>query len=354
MMMRMETEKNKNNPPPLLIVNRLAPPNTTHCLGSSSSTKTPSLSSSPCESSRQRLDDYLQQLKSKKKKEHNDDEDEDETEDLPEFTAEQVAQHNNSITNGNGSYYMTYDGYVYNVSDFVSLHPGGRERLFRPIFSSRGKAALEPYWYWHQQHFDSPLPLEILLNLPRVGRLRASDQDQVDQELEDLQDKLDSFRLHIEIIHTSTGGVAAAATDDKNTSVYSLEDIQSLFPKTEQSSQVGCPSSKRGVSSSMFTGVLLKDLIPILLRADSNNQSIQKIKALVFIAMDQERVELTVQHENDEKDTTSSSSSYKDILIAYEENGAPLSHQRGFPLRAIIPSKRRVVKWVQRIQVILE
>jgi DMSO/TMAO reductase YedYZ molybdopterin-dependent catalytic subunit len=81
--------------------------------------------------------------------------------------------------------------------------------------------------------------------------------------------------------------------------------------------------------------------------------------------MDGETV--TVEATTMSTDSSSSSALHNwrdDILIAYEENGKPLTHQRGFPLRVIIPaaaaaaaagasanSRQRVVKWVKRIEV---
>lgn len=131
---------------------------------------------------------------------------------------------------------------------------------------------------------------------------------------------MDSFRL---VIETSNQGQIQE---------FSLNDLKKL-PKTDQTSQVGCTQSRRGVSTLLFGGVLLKHLI---VREQQN----VPIKRLVFHAMDGETV--TVETPNDE------------ILVSLEENGAPLTHARGFPLRVILPGAGRVIKWVTRIQVVCE
>lgn len=110
-----------------------------------------------------------------------------------------------------------------------------------------------------------------------------------------------------------------------------MADLQKL-PKADRASQVGCTSKASPVESSLFGGIRLGDLMNRL-----GIGSVAHCK-LVFHALDGEVVEIDegyVVH---------------DILIAFEENGAPLSQGRGFPLRVIIPGKR-VVKWVNRIEI---
>lgn len=111
----------------------------------------------------------------------------------------------------------------------------------------------------------------------------------------------------------------------------SLNDLKNL-PKTDRTSQVGCANSSRPVTTSLFGGVLLRDLF-------KDDDVLTTSKRLVFHAMDGETVTVEV---ND---------SSGNILVSYEENGAPLTQARGFPLRVIIPGKR-VIKWVKRIEVV--
>lgn len=249
----------------------------------------------PCKSRREQLKEYLKSRPEGKAK----------VEELPEYTSEQVSKHNGLE---GGRIWMSYGGFVYDVTDFIPLHPGGTNRISR----ASGQA-IEPFWYLHQQHYDTNEAVNILQGLV-IGRLVEQDQAAIDDQLEQLQSQLDCFRLEIDL-----GG-------ERKIQELSLNDLKAL-PKTDRTSQVGCTQSSRPVSTSLFGGVLLKDLI------DTTS-----LKRLIFHAMDGEVV--TVETDN-----------YDNILVSYEENGAPLTQGRGFPLRIIIPG-RRVVKWVKRIEVV--
>jgi cytochrome b involved in lipid metabolism len=226
---------------------------------------------------------------------------------LPIYTSKQVSEHNGQH---GGRIWMSFGGFVYDVTDFIPLHPGGTERISRAA-----GAAIEPFWHLHQQHYATEQAMEILNTLV-IGRLKVPDQTVIDEQLEHLRNEMDRFRLSLEIHGT--------------VQELSLEDLKTLI-KTDRTSQVGCAQSGRGVSTSLFGGVLLKHLI--------GEQA--KVKQVVFQAMDGETVTLD----------TDTCTNYEDILVSFEENGAPLTQGRGFPLRVIIPGKR-VVKWVTRIQVV--
>ena len=68
---------------------------------------------------------------------HEEEEDFDST--LPIYTSAHVAIHDGKKTN---KVWMSYGGYVYDVTEFVANHPGGREK----IMLAAG-AAIEPYWH---------------------------------------------------------------------------------------------------------------------------------------------------------------------------------------------------------------
>ena len=230
---------------------------------------------------------------------------------LPVYTSKQVAQHDGTIQ---PSVWMSYGGFVYDVSSFIPLHPGGTARIQRAAGT-----AMEPYWHLHTQHFRTQEPLQILSQLV-VGRLTDADQEKVDAQVEELEHKMDAFRLACRI---GNGRIVR----------YSMADLQKLV-KTDRTSRVGCESKGGPVQTSLFGGVLLRDLTRTLGIRDLSDYK------LVLQAMDGEVVNLDLSDEEIAVD---------EILIAYEENGAPLSQGRGFPLRVIIPGKR-VVKWVDRIE----
>jgi cytochrome b involved in lipid metabolism len=285
----------------------------------------------PCKSLRERLSEYLSSFKMTEENLNDRD-----LSLLPEYTSAQVAEHDGGMGSGNcGHVWMSYGGLVYDVTDFIPLHPGGTERIARAA-----GAAMEPYWYLHQQHFDTQEPMQILQTLV-VGRLAQADQDQIDEQLQEMQNEMNRFRLELDV-GRRTNSSNAAAVASYSTRSLSLLDLKSL-PKTDLVSKVGCAQSSRPTTTSLFGGVLMKDLLVGIVQEEEESSSSPStvVQSLVFHAMDGETV--TVQMDNND---------YRDILVAYEENGAPLTHQRGFPLRIIIPSGRgRIVKWVRRIEV---
>lgn len=229
---------------------------------------------------------------------------------LPVYTSQQVARHDGTRQS---SVWMSYGGFVYDVTTFVPVHPGGTARIRRAA-----GAAMEPYWHLHTQHFRTEEPLQILSRLV-VGRLADADQEQIDARVEEMEGRMDSFRLSCRVGR----GMRHS---------YSMADLQ-RFTRTDRTSRVGCESKGGPVQTSLFGGVLLRDLGRALGVKNMTDYE------LVLQAMDGEVVNVNLGDENVAPD---------EILIAYEENGAPLSQGRGFPLRVIIPGKR-VVKWVDQI-----
>jgi len=236
---------------------------------------------------------------------------------LPEYTSQDVAQRNGPENNGNGSraVWMSYGGFVFDVTDFILLHPGGAERISRAA-----GAAIEPFWYLHQQHYETEEPLQIMRGLI-VGRLAEKDQELVDAKLEKMQEECGSFRLEMDF-----SGIRGRVVK------LSLDDLKAL-PKTDQKGNVGCPQNqdRRPLSTSTFGGVRMQEVLS--LSKSKHDSHLQ----LAFYAMDGEKVTIAVDN-------------YNDILVCYEMDGAPLTQGRGFPLRIMIPGKR-VIKWVQRIEV---
>jgi cytochrome b involved in lipid metabolism len=220
-------------------------------------------------------------------------------EDLPEYSSEEVSQRNGV---GSNPIWMSYGGFVYDVTGFIPIHPGGTERILRAA-----GAPIEPFWYMHQQHFDTEEPARILKRLV-VGRLVEADQSDIDSRLEKLQEELEAFQLEID---------SSGFGNNASPSRLCLMDLKAL-PKTDVKSQVGCPQNqdRRPVSISIFGGVRMEDLL-VTLDLDGS------VGRLVFHAMDGDEYSVDVGDE------------YKDILVCYEMDGAPLTKSRGFPLRII-------------------
>lgn len=69
---------------------------------------------------------------------------EEEEDNLPTYTMSTISQYNGQLspTNPNKRIWMTYGGYVYDVTEFIVNHPGGSEKI---MLGAGG--AIEPYWY---------------------------------------------------------------------------------------------------------------------------------------------------------------------------------------------------------------
>jgi len=96
--------------------------------------------------------------------------------DLPIYTAAQVAMNNGKGTNSR--VWMTYGGNVYDVTDFISNHPGGNQLILQAA-----GGPIEPHWHVYRQHFASDLPQKYMEKM-RIGTLDPADQEIVDNMME--------------------------------------------------------------------------------------------------------------------------------------------------------------------------
>jgi len=117
-------------------------------------------------------------------KQENDDND-NEDNNLPTYTMSQVSNYNGQLspTNPHKRIWMSYGGFVYDVTEFIANHPGGSEKI---LMGAGG--AIEPYWYLYRQHFASSLPLNLLSKM-LIGKLHPSDQDRIDEQMENVTEQ---------------------------------------------------------------------------------------------------------------------------------------------------------------------
>lgn len=90
---------------------------------------------------------------------------------------------------------------VYNITDFISNHPGGSEKIIQAA-----GGPVEPWWNLYRQHFSTDLPM-VLMDKMVIGKLAESDQASVDEYMERLleedpyamePDRDDGLRVHSE------------------------------------------------------------------------------------------------------------------------------------------------------------
>lgn len=84
---------------------------------------------------------------------------------FPIYRKEEIAKHTTKET---GVWVYFQDG-VYDITKFIPNHPGGRDK----IQLAAGKD-LAPFWNLYRQHYNSPLPKELLKDM-RIGTLHPED-----------------------------------------------------------------------------------------------------------------------------------------------------------------------------------
>ncbi|RYG65742.1 hypothetical protein EON64_11290, partial [archaeon] len=90
----------------------------------------------------------------------------------PYIRRSEVAAHKTKDT---GIWVLYKDG-VYDVTSFVTNHPGGKDKIMLAAGDD-----IEPYWNVYRQHYNSPLPRELLINM-RIGTLHPDDLAALDAE----------------------------------------------------------------------------------------------------------------------------------------------------------------------------
>ncbi|KAF8820254.1 putative sulfite oxidase, partial [Cardiosporidium cionae] len=288
---------------------------------------------------------------------------------LPEYTPEQIASHKSTESR----VWVTYKRGVYDITDFIELHPGGASRI-----SLASGASIDPFWALYAQHHTNEV-YELLEEM-RIGNLIESTTHEIvapDDPFKNeprrhpalkvvslkpfnaetpLQILCDNFitpnalffvrnhlpvpKVNIDAYRLTIHGLGI----DKEISL-TVDEIRSLFKKYSVTATIQCAGNRRNsfgkirpvkglswstgaISTAIWSGALLKDV-------------------LKFCGVSAQSVEnLDIEHIHFE------GMYYKrEIILAYEMNGEPLPVDHGFPLRAIVPGVvgARDVKWLKSI-----
>jgi sulfite oxidase len=318
--------------------------------------------------------------------------------DLPIYTSRQLAENNGE--NGR-PVWMSYGGIVYDVTAFLSNHPGGSEKIMLAAGT-----AIEPFWYLYRQHYNSDLPLRLMEHMA-IGHLNQNDQDAVDAEMEILE-KTDPYareplrhkalRVHSDApmnaevpAHLLTRSyltpnslfyirhhhpvpflseklvqdyrlvidASSYGTEGKILS-FSLAELKEM-PKTEVNVTLQCSGNRRSgfnafertsgtpwgqgaISTATFGGVRLRDLLKAAGLDDPEAaQDEHKLEHVRFSSLDGMMASIGIEK---------ACSPYGDVIVAYEMNGEELPRDHGFPLRVVVPGYAAVrsVKWLSHIQ----
>lgn len=292
------------------------------------------------------------------------------------YTYDEVKKHNKP-----NDTWITYKDSVYNISDFMDNHPGGKDKLML----AAGKA-IDPYWNLYRQH-NKEIE-ETILKPMKIGLLKDYKQDNTFNDLyindphrsndlyfhnsspcnaeTDVTQIMDNWitpnelwyiRNHNPVPNIDANNFELEIIDINNkTKLISYDEITNLKKlKTEITATIQCGGNRRSelnilqktsgtpwkfgaISNAQWGGILLKDLFKYL----NINTNDTNIKHIHFKSIDGVQASIPIEK---------ALNSYGDVLLAYEMNGEVLPRDHGFPLRMIVPGYVgiRNIKWINSI-----
>ncbi|KAB5537047.1 hypothetical protein PHYPO_G00114340 [Pangasianodon hypophthalmus] len=307
------------------------------------------------------------------------------TNSLPVYSQEEVTKHC-AVEKG---IWVTYKGSVYDVTDFVAIHPGGDK-----ILLAAGKA-LEPFWALYAVHEQEHV-LEILSKY-KVGILRAEVGKKEDIKSADPYStdparhpalRVNSLKpfnaesppailtdsyITPSAIFFKRNHLPVPRVDPKTyrlkieglpggTVSLSLDDLKSHFPKHTVMATLQCAGNRRSemdkvkqvkglnwgiaaISNGTWSGAYLRD---VLYHYGFGPEVAAKARHVQFEGLD---MDVTGTAYGASIPLSKAMSEEGDVLLAYEMNGEDLPADHGFPVRVIVPGVvgARNVKWLGKI-----
>lgn len=307
---------------------------------------------------------------------------------LPEYSREDVASHTCLET----GVWVTYGNNVYDITEFVENHPGGKK-----IMLAAG-GDIGPFWEVYNFHKSEEI--REMLETYHIGRLPISDQLNFKNKVlkdpytndpsrhpalkpnsvkpydaetpeslitEHLKTPNDLFyvRNHLPVPDLDAKVYdLEVKVDGGNRSIkLNMDDLKKDFKQHTLEVTLQCAGNRReemgryrkiygaksgitAIGNAEWTGVLLRDvLIAAGIREDDD-----RIQHVQFEGYD---VDISGESYSTSIPFEKAISPGGDVLLAYEMNGEPLPRDHGYPLRVIVPGMvgARSVKWLKRIVV---
>nr|XP_020448909.1 sulfite oxidase, mitochondrial isoform X2 [Monopterus albus] len=305
---------------------------------------------------------------------------------LPTFSQEEVTKHR-SLDDG---VWVTYRGGVYDITEFVAMHPGGDK-----IMLAAG-GALEPFWALYAVHNEKHV-LDILSEY-KVGELSADDLKK--QQTVESSDPYALDPKRHPMLHTnSLKPFNAEPPPEILTDSYitpsafffkrnhlpvpqvdpasyqlvveglpggvlklSLEELKTKFPKHTVTATLQCAGNRRSemnkvkqvkglnwglaaIGNATWSGAKLRD---VLLAAGYGSDVAQWARHVQFEGLDKDVMGTAYGASIPVNKAVSEEG---DVLLAYEMNGEELPADHGFPVRVVVPGTvgARNVKWLRKI-----
>jgi sulfite oxidase len=309
--------------------------------------------------------------------------------DLPEYTASEVAKHKTKAT----GIWVTFDGFVYDITDFIESHPGGSDKI---VLAAGG--SVEPFWGIYTIHKSSKAVKERLEEF-RIGRLNAADAAAAAKvasnsndpycndpsrhpALQVLSDKPFNAEVPNSLIaeqyitpndlwfvrqHHPVPKVNPAeytlevGIKGKPPVKFSLQDLKTKFKKHSVTATLACAGNRRdelnelgkteglrwkagALSTAVWSGVLLRDILHYI-QVNEDSAESQHLKHVIFASLDLP-FDASIPIEK-------ALNRHGDCLLAYEMNGVEIPRDHGYPVRAVVPGTvgARNAKWVHKVTV---
>ena len=308
---------------------------------------------------------------------------------LPYFTLAEVAEH----TTAENGIWVTYGNGVYDVSNFIDLHPGGKNK----IMLAAGKS-IDPFWEIFAAHNTEDV--YAVLEEWRIGNVNTNNRDTFSQmqKSEDLYAAdpvrsprlivgsempfwaetptsflVDSFltpnnfffvRNHLPVPEVDPKDFVLEVSGEGMKPVkLNLEDLKSNFVKYTVTATLQCAGNRRNdlakvkpiqppcsnglIGNAEWTGVRLRDVLLYAgLKEADDYTPLQHVhlEGLDNDPLSGERygASIPIHKAMDRRG---------DCILAYQMNGKDLPRDHGYPLRAVIPGTAgaRSVKWLTQI-----
>ena len=308
----------------------------------------------------------------------------------PVYSRKTVAEHDSP----DKRVWVTYKDGVYDITEFIAIHPGGER-----ILLAAGQA-IDPFWAVFSIH-DSHETRELLDNY-RIGTLMPASQDSTAAEVK--QSGIEKLFANEPQRHESLKVLssrpcnAEASLDSLQTFVtpnerffvrnhlpvpsvdpqsfclelegpgipdgfsLTLEDLKSRFSAVDVAVTLQCAGNRRkemheykpvkglqwqsgAISNAVWRGVRLRDILSAAgytLPEPSAATFPAGVKHVHFDGQEGYGASIPVEKALDPRG---------DVLIAFQMNGEDIPMDHGFPLRAVVPGHvaARSVKWLKRI-----
>lgn len=310
---------------------------------------------------------------------------------LPIYSQEEVTKHR-SLENG---VWVTYKGGVYDITEFVAMHPGGEKILLA------AGGALEPFWALYAVHNQEHV-LEILSEY-KVGELSVEDQKKQqaikssdpyasDPERHPVlhvnslkpfnaepppEILTDSYvtpsafffkRNHLPVPHVDPATYQLRVEGlPGGVLTLSLKDLKTRFHKHTITATLQCAGNRRSEMNKVKQVKGLNWGIAAISNATWSGARLRDVLLAAGYRPDVAQWAHHVQFEGLDKDVTGTTygasipinkaiSEEGDVLLAYEMNGEDIPLDHGFPVRAVVPGVvgARNVKWLGKIVVSAE